>query len=66
MKIKPKFPLAAFVLLAAVILFVLCARPAWNLYRYITYKLGEPTPAEQTVMAHARETGTPYGTWPKV
>ena len=65
MKLKPKFPLAALVLLLTVVLFALCARPAWNLYRYIAYSLGEPTPAEQAVMAYARETGTPYGTWPQ-
>ena len=65
MKFKPKFPLAALILLLAVIVISLSAKPAWNLYRYIAYYIDEPTPAEQAVMAQARETNTPYGTWPQ-
>ena len=65
MKPKIKLPVAALVLLLTVLVIALGARPAWNLYRYASYHLGQPTQAEQTVMAHARETGIPYGTWPR-
>ena len=65
MKVKIKLPVAAVVLLLTVLLIALGAKPAWNLYRYASYHLGQPTRAEQTVMAHAKQTGTPYGTWPR-
>lgn len=65
MKLKLKFPLAAVVLLLAVLLVAFGARPAWNLYRLADYYIGEPTPAERTVMAYARESNIPYGTWPQ-
>lgn len=65
MKPNIKFPVAAVVLLLVVILVALCAAPAWNLYRCITYHIGDPTPAEQTVMAYAKEHRVPYGTWPQ-
>lgn len=65
MKLKIKFPVAAVVLLLVVMLVALGAKPLWNLYRCITYYIGEPTPGEQTVMAYAKETRVPYGTWPQ-
>ena len=65
MKVKIKLPVAAVVLLLTVLLIALGAKPAWNLYRYASYHLGQPTRAEQLVMAHAKQTGTPYGTWPR-
>ena len=65
MKLKIKLPVAALVLLLAVLLIALSAQPAWNLYRLAAFHLGEPTPAERTVMAYAKETGIPYGTWPQ-
>lgn len=64
MKLKIKFPVAAVVLLLVVLLIAAMAKPGWNLYRCITYHIGEPTPAEKTVMAYARENRIPYGTWP--
>ena len=65
MKPKIKLPVAAFVLLLTVLLIALGARPAWNLYRSLTFHLGTPTQAEKTVMAYAKEHGIPYGTWPR-
>ena len=65
MKLKIKFPVAAAVLLLAVLLVACGAKPVWNLYREITYYIGEPTAAEQTVMAYAKEQGIAYGTWPQ-
>ena len=65
MKIKPKLPVAAIVLLLTVILIAMGAKPVWNLTRYLSFPLGQPTQAEQTVMAYAKETGIPYGTWPR-
>ena len=64
MKLKIKFPVAAVVLLLVVLLIAAMAKPGWNLYRCITYHIGEPTPAEKTVMAYAWENRIPYGTWP--
>ena len=65
MKLKIKFPVAAVVLLLGVLLIAVGAKPGWNLYRHITYHIGEPTPAEKTVMAYARQNRIPYGTWPQ-
>ena len=65
MKLKIKFPTAALVLLLAVVAIALGARPGWNLYRYLDYRLGQPTQAEQTVMEYARQQKIPYGTWPR-
>lgn len=65
MKLKLKFPVAALVLLLVVLLVAIGAKPAWNLYRLITYHIGEPTLAEQTVMAYAKENHISYGTWPQ-
>jgi len=65
MKPKIKFPVAAVVLLLLVILIALGAKPVWNLTRCIVYYVGDPTMAEQTVMAYAREKHIPYGTWPR-
>ena len=65
MKPKIQLPLAAMVLLLFVILTALSAKPIWNLYRSLDYHIGQPTEAEQTVMAYAREHHIPYGTWPR-
>ncbi len=65
MKLKTKLPIAGFILLLAVLLIALGAKPLWNLYRLADYCLGTPTKGEETVMAYARESGTPYGTWPQ-
>lgn len=65
MKVKIKLPVAALVMLLTVLLIALGAKPAWNLYRSVSYHLGIPSQAEQTVMAYAKETGIPYGTWPR-
>ena len=65
MKLKIKLPVAALVMLLAVLLLALGARPIWNLYRYADFRLGTPTEAEKAVMAHAKATGVPYGTWPR-
>ena len=51
MKLKIKVPVAAVVLLLVVLLVAVGAKPGWNLYRCITYHIGEPTAAEKTVMA---------------
>lgn len=65
MRLKIKFPVAAVILLLVVLLVAVGAKPGWNLYRYITYHIGEPTSAEKTVMVYARENRIPYGTWPQ-
>ena len=65
MKYKLKLPVPAFVLLIAVLLVCLMAKPGWTLYRLLDYHIGGHTQAEQTVMEYARETGIPYGTWPQ-
>ena len=65
MKLKIKFPVAAVVLLLLVLFIALGAKPGWDLYRYITYHIGQPTEGEQRVMEEARRTGVPYGTWPR-
>lgn len=65
MKPKIQLPVAAMVLLLFVILTALSAKPIWNLYRSLDYHIGQPTEAEQTVMAYAREHHIPYGTWPR-
>ena len=65
MKLKMKFPVAAMCLLLVVIAVALGAKPVWNLYRLMDYHMGQPTQAEQTVMAYARENQIPYGTWPR-
>lgn len=52
-------------ILLAVLLAALGAKPAWNLFRLAEYHLGQPTEAEQIVMGYAREQDIPYGTWPR-
>lgn len=51
--------------LLAVLICGLLARPGYDVYRWAEYHLGEPTPAQQTVMAYAREHRVPYGRYPK-
>lgn len=65
MKLKLKLPLAVPILLLAVLLISLGARPLWNLYRLVDYYIGEPTRAEQAVMVYAKENSIAYGTWPR-
>lgn len=64
MKRKLKFPIPA-ILLLAVVLAALGAKPAWNLIRLADYHIGQPTEAERIVMEYARENRIPYGTWPR-
>lgn len=65
MKQKTKALLPGLTILLAVLLAALGAKPGWNLYRLLDYRIGQPTQAEQTVMAYAQEEGIPYGTWPR-
>ena len=53
---------AVIVLLAAA---VLGAKPAYNLYRDISFYHGERTEAEKTVKAFAEEQGISYGEYPQ-
>ena len=53
---------AVIVLLAAA---VLGAKPAYNLYRDISFYYGERTEAEKTVKAFAEEQGISYGEYPQ-
>lgn len=53
---------AVIVLLAAA---VLGAKPAYNLYRDISFYHGERTEAEKTVKAFAEENGISYGEYPQ-
>lgn len=53
------------ILLAAALVGLLLAKPGYYLYRQACYYLGEPTQAEQTVMAYARQQGIPYGKYPQ-
>ena len=62
---KKKGLIGIFVLLAVLLLGLICAKPAYYLYREIEYTTGDPTPAEQTVHAYADETGVAYGEYPK-
>ena len=55
-------------LLSAVSLFLACtllAKPGYYLYREAAYRLGEPSPAAQTVYAYAHENNIPYGRYPQ-
>lgn len=54
-----------WMLLGLALACALLARPAYHVFRWAEYCLGDPTPAEQTVMAYAREHGIPYGKYPK-
>ncbi len=65
MNLKRKLPIAGLIILLAVFLIALGSRPLWNLYRLADYYFGTPTQAEETVMAYAKESGVPYGTWPQ-
>lgn len=53
-----------WILLGAALACTLLAQGK-NLYRLAEYYLGDPTPAEQTVMAYAQEHHIPYGAYPK-
>ena len=52
-------------ILSALLLGLILAKPGYYLYRELTYRTGDPTPAEQTVYAYAREQGIPYGAYPR-
>lgn len=51
--------------LAAALVCLALARPAYYGWRALGYYWGEPTQAERTVMAYAREHHVPYGKYPQ-
>ena len=53
------------VILGAVLLALLCARPGYYLYRKLEYKYGTPNPSEQLVHAYAEAKSIPYGAYPR-
>ena len=61
-KQRAMIAVAVIVLLAAA---VLGAKPAYNLYRDISFYHGERTEAEKTVKAFAEEQGISYGEYPQ-
>ena len=64
MKTKRRI-ITVFVIVPALVLAaVLGARPLYYLYRDVSYYFGEPTEAEQTVKAFARENRISYGRYP--
>lgn len=65
MKTKSRWITGLILVCAAVLLAVWGAKPLYYLYRDITYYFGEPTEAEQTVMAFAREHHISYGRYPE-
>ena len=64
MKWKQLLGLPLLVLLGAMLLTLLCAGQLEKLSRSLSYYLGEPTGAEQQVMAYARENGISYAEYP--
>lgn len=62
---KRKIQITAFSLLAAALIALLGAKPLYYLYREVSYRLSDPTEAEQTVHDYAREAGIAYGRYPK-
>ena len=49
----------------ALLLALLLLKPGYYLCRELTYRMGTPTAAEETVHTYAREQGIPYGRYPK-
>lgn len=60
-----KWLIIIFILPAAALLGLICAKPAYYLFREMEYRLGTPTPAEQAVHTYAQEAGVSYGHYPK-
>lgn len=61
---KKKLMISAAALLAAAVVCLLAHRQIYNLYRDISYHLGQRTQAEQTVHDYARSHGLSYGEYP--
>lgn len=53
-----------FCVIALSLIGLLLAKPGYNLYRELAYRLGEPTQAEQTVHAYAEKMDVSYGEYP--
>ena len=66
MQTKTRTPYGVFLLiLAALLLPLLLAKPGYYLYRELEYKYGKPTEEEQLVHAYAVHADIPYGKYPK-
>ena len=62
---KKKGLLAAFTILAVLLIALLGAKPLYHLYRDVSFYWGERTEAEKEVKAYAEEMGISYGEYPQ-